>query len=161
MRCQLDLSARIAGLISSVLFCVTFLIVFKQYPGLFFVRLSTTKHWWRSLSPIDHGFFEFCLYFVYVAFSVVHSSAATLSLKNSQEHSWFLQAQNLLGGRTSPTEVGSARCSVQAYMPFCRIFRFYTCSFCSCSMLDFSFDCSEDFDINAFEDIISFYENKK
>uniref|UniRef100_A0A8C3L9Z8 Myosin IXB n=1 Tax=Chrysolophus pictus TaxID=9089 RepID=A0A8C3L9Z8_CHRPC len=29
------------------------------------------------------------------------------------------------------------------------------------SMLDFSFDCSEDFDINAFEDIISFYENKK
>ncbi|XP_049665320.1 unconventional myosin-IXb isoform X6 [Accipiter gentilis] len=30
-----------------------------------------------------------------------------------------------------------------------------------CSMLDFSFDCSEDFDINAFEDIISFYENKK
>lgn len=83
MRCQLDLSARIAGLISSVLFCVTFLIVFKQYPGLFFVRLSTTKHWWRSLSPIDHGFFEFCLYFVYVAFSVVHSSAATLSLKNS------------------------------------------------------------------------------
>ncbi|XP_065508474.1 unconventional myosin-IXb isoform X2 [Caloenas nicobarica] len=30
-----------------------------------------------------------------------------------------------------------------------------------CSMLDFSFDCSEDFDISAFEDIISFYENKK
>ncbi|XP_030322022.1 unconventional myosin-IXb isoform X1 [Calypte anna] len=30
-----------------------------------------------------------------------------------------------------------------------------------CSMLDFSFDCSEDFDINAFEDIISSYENKK
>ncbi|XP_061211873.1 unconventional myosin-IXb isoform X3 [Neopsephotus bourkii] len=30
-----------------------------------------------------------------------------------------------------------------------------------CSMLDFSFDCSEDFDINAFEDIISLYENKK
>uniref|UniRef100_A0A8B9RPJ3 Myosin IXB n=1 Tax=Accipiter nisus TaxID=211598 RepID=A0A8B9RPJ3_9AVES len=30
-----------------------------------------------------------------------------------------------------------------------------------CSMLDFSFDCSEDFDINAFEDIISFYESKK
>ncbi|XP_054661245.1 unconventional myosin-IXb isoform X2 [Grus americana] len=30
-----------------------------------------------------------------------------------------------------------------------------------CSMLDFSFDCSEDFDINAFEDIITFYENKK
>ncbi|XP_068776236.1 unconventional myosin-IXb isoform X11 [Struthio camelus] len=29
------------------------------------------------------------------------------------------------------------------------------------SMLDFSFDYSEDFDINAFEDIISFYENKK
>ncbi|OXB58735.1 hypothetical protein ASZ78_010621 [Callipepla squamata] len=29
------------------------------------------------------------------------------------------------------------------------------------SVLDFSFDCSEDFDINAFEDIISFYENKK
>ncbi|XP_074834075.1 unconventional myosin-IXb isoform X2 [Carettochelys insculpta] len=30
-----------------------------------------------------------------------------------------------------------------------------------CSVLDFSFDCSEDFDINAFEDIITFYENKK
>uniref|UniRef100_A0A7M4G1Z5 Myosin IXB n=1 Tax=Crocodylus porosus TaxID=8502 RepID=A0A7M4G1Z5_CROPO len=30
-----------------------------------------------------------------------------------------------------------------------------------CSVLDFSFDCSEDFDINAFEDIISFYESKK
>ncbi|XP_075759078.1 unconventional myosin-IXb isoform X2 [Pelodiscus sinensis] len=30
-----------------------------------------------------------------------------------------------------------------------------------CSMLDFSFDCSEDFDINAFEDILAFYENKK
>ncbi|XP_071584076.1 unconventional myosin-IXb isoform X4 [Heliangelus exortis] len=30
-----------------------------------------------------------------------------------------------------------------------------------CSMLDFSFDCSEDFNINAFEDMISFYENKK
>ncbi|XP_073180316.1 unconventional myosin-IXb isoform X6 [Lepidochelys kempii] len=31
----------------------------------------------------------------------------------------------------------------------------------SCSVLDFSFDCSEDFDINAFEDIIAFYESKK
>ncbi|XP_034611405.1 unconventional myosin-IXb isoform X1 [Trachemys scripta elegans] len=30
-----------------------------------------------------------------------------------------------------------------------------------CSVLDFSFDCSEDFDINAFEDIIAFYESKK
>ncbi|XP_068020934.1 unconventional myosin-IXb isoform X4 [Melanerpes formicivorus] len=30
-----------------------------------------------------------------------------------------------------------------------------------CSVLDFSFDCSEDFDIDAFEDIISLYENKK
>ncbi|KAM9369051.1 unconventional myosin-IXb [Phaethornis superciliosus] len=30
-----------------------------------------------------------------------------------------------------------------------------------CSVLDFSFNCSEDFDINAFENIISFYENKK
>ncbi|XP_064030805.1 unconventional myosin-IXb isoform X2 [Pogoniulus pusillus] len=30
-----------------------------------------------------------------------------------------------------------------------------------CSVLDFSFDCSEDFHINAFEDIISLYENKK
>uniref|UniRef100_A0A8C0VV29 Myosin IXB n=1 Tax=Cyanistes caeruleus TaxID=156563 RepID=A0A8C0VV29_CYACU len=30
-----------------------------------------------------------------------------------------------------------------------------------CSVLDFSFDCSEDFDINAFQDIISFCENKK
>ncbi|KAL9823994.1 unconventional myosin-IXb, partial [Geothlypis trichas] len=29
------------------------------------------------------------------------------------------------------------------------------------SVLDFSFDCSEDFDINAFQDIISFCENKK
>ncbi|XP_048687275.2 unconventional myosin-IXb isoform X6 [Caretta caretta] len=29
-----------------------------------------------------------------------------------------------------------------------------------CSVLDFSFDCSEDFDINAFEDIIAFYESK-
>ncbi|XP_038628931.1 unconventional myosin-IXb isoform X3 [Tachyglossus aculeatus] len=29
------------------------------------------------------------------------------------------------------------------------------------SVLDFSFDCSEDFDINAFEDIIAFYESKK
>ncbi|XP_074060538.1 unconventional myosin-IXb isoform X3 [Macrotis lagotis] len=29
------------------------------------------------------------------------------------------------------------------------------------SVLDFSFDCSEEFDINAFEDIISFYESKK
>uniref|UniRef100_A0A8C3MGU3 Uncharacterized protein n=1 Tax=Geospiza parvula TaxID=87175 RepID=A0A8C3MGU3_GEOPR len=36
-----------------------------------------------------------------------------------------------------------------------------TCSFCSLSVLDFSFDCSEDFDINAFQDIISFCENKK
>ncbi|XDB52765.1 hypothetical protein AB1E18_006293 [Capra hircus] len=30
-----------------------------------------------------------------------------------------------------------------------------------CSMLDFSFDGSEEFDINAFEDIIAFYESKK
>uniref|UniRef100_A0A0B8RP71 Myosin-IXb n=1 Tax=Crotalus horridus TaxID=35024 RepID=A0A0B8RP71_CROHD len=30
-----------------------------------------------------------------------------------------------------------------------------------CSVLDFSFDCSEDFDINAFEDIIASYESKK
>uniref|UniRef100_A0A8W4F8A3 Myosin IXB n=1 Tax=Sus scrofa TaxID=9823 RepID=A0A8W4F8A3_PIG len=30
----------------------------------------------------------------------------------------------------------------------------------SCSMLDFSFDGSEEFDINAFEDIIAFYESK-
>ncbi|XP_047386478.1 unconventional myosin-IXb isoform X16 [Sciurus carolinensis] len=29
-----------------------------------------------------------------------------------------------------------------------------------CSVLDFSFDCSEEFDINAFEDIIAFYESK-
>ncbi|XP_068958185.1 unconventional myosin-IXb isoform X4 [Petaurus breviceps papuanus] len=29
------------------------------------------------------------------------------------------------------------------------------------SVLDFSFDCSEEFDINAFEDIIAFYESKK
>ncbi|XP_032483776.1 unconventional myosin-IXb isoform X4 [Phocoena sinus] len=29
-----------------------------------------------------------------------------------------------------------------------------------CSMLDFSFDGSEEFDINAFEDIIAFYESK-
>ncbi|XP_067329620.1 unconventional myosin-IXb isoform X1 [Anolis sagrei] len=29
------------------------------------------------------------------------------------------------------------------------------------SVLDFSFDCSEDFDINAFEDIIASYESKK
>ncbi|XP_073076044.1 unconventional myosin-IXb isoform X3 [Manis javanica] len=29
-----------------------------------------------------------------------------------------------------------------------------------CSMLDFSFDCSEEFDINAFEDIIALYESK-
>uniref|UniRef100_A0A8D2IFB4 Myosin IXB n=1 Tax=Urocitellus parryii TaxID=9999 RepID=A0A8D2IFB4_UROPR len=28
------------------------------------------------------------------------------------------------------------------------------------SVLDFSFDCSEEFDINAFEDIIAFYESK-
>uniref|UniRef100_A0A8C3R4D9 Myosin IXB n=1 Tax=Cyanoderma ruficeps TaxID=181631 RepID=A0A8C3R4D9_9PASS len=41
------------------------------------------------------------------------------------------------------------------------IFRLCTCSFCSHSVLDFSFDCSEDFDINAFQDIISFCENKK
>uniref|UniRef100_A0A674H7S4 Myosin IXB n=1 Tax=Taeniopygia guttata TaxID=59729 RepID=A0A674H7S4_TAEGU len=41
------------------------------------------------------------------------------------------------------------------------IFRLCTCSFCSLSVLDFSFDCSEDFDINAFQDIISFCENKK
>uniref|UniRef100_A0A8D2P5K4 Myosin IXB n=1 Tax=Zosterops lateralis melanops TaxID=1220523 RepID=A0A8D2P5K4_ZOSLA len=39
--------------------------------------------------------------------------------------------------------------------------RLCTCSFCSHSVLDFSFDCSEDFDINAFQDIISFCENKK
>ncbi|XP_063146748.1 unconventional myosin-IXb [Candoia aspera] len=30
-----------------------------------------------------------------------------------------------------------------------------------CSVLDFSFDCSEDFDIYAFEDIIASYESKK
>ncbi|KAL8177927.1 UNVERIFIED_CONTAM: hypothetical protein K2H54_023642, partial [Gekko kuhli] len=30
-----------------------------------------------------------------------------------------------------------------------------------CSVLDFSFDCSEDFDISAFEDIIASYESKK
>ncbi|XP_045845778.1 unconventional myosin-IXb isoform X5 [Meles meles] len=30
-----------------------------------------------------------------------------------------------------------------------------------CSMLDFSFDGSEEFDINVFEDIIAFYESKK
>ncbi|XP_053147682.1 unconventional myosin-IXb isoform X2 [Hemicordylus capensis] len=30
-----------------------------------------------------------------------------------------------------------------------------------CAVLDFSFDCSEDFDINAFEDIIASYESKK
>ncbi|XP_029470020.1 unconventional myosin-IXb isoform X3 [Rhinatrema bivittatum] len=29
------------------------------------------------------------------------------------------------------------------------------------SVLDFSFDCTEDFDIDVFEDIITFYENKK
>lgn len=31
----------------------------------------------------------------------------------------------------------------------------------SCSMLDFSIDGSEEFDINAFEDIFAFYESKK
>ncbi|XP_054835743.1 unconventional myosin-IXb isoform X3 [Eublepharis macularius] len=30
-----------------------------------------------------------------------------------------------------------------------------------CSVLDFSFDCSEDFDLSAFEDIIASYESKK
>ncbi|XP_077187964.1 unconventional myosin-IXb isoform X3 [Paroedura picta] len=30
-----------------------------------------------------------------------------------------------------------------------------------CSVLDFSFDCSEEFDISAFEDIIASYESKK
>uniref|UniRef100_A0A8C6DVS5 Myosin IXB n=1 Tax=Moschus moschiferus TaxID=68415 RepID=A0A8C6DVS5_MOSMO len=33
-------------------------------------------------------------------------------------------------------------------------------SIANCSMLDFSFDGSEEFDINAFEDIIAFYESK-
>ncbi|XP_042297849.1 unconventional myosin-IXb-like [Sceloporus undulatus] len=41
----------------------------------------------------------------------------------------------------------------QANTPIERVYR--------CSVLDFSFDCSEDFDINAFEDIIASYESKK
>ncbi|XP_048353473.1 unconventional myosin-IXb isoform X2 [Sphaerodactylus townsendi] len=41
----------------------------------------------------------------------------------------------------------------QANIPVERAYR--------CSVLDFSFDCSEDFDISAFEDILASYESKK
>lgn len=32
---------------------------------------------------------------------------------------------------------------------------------CSCAGLDFSFDRSEELDVNAFEDIMAFYETRK
>lgn len=32
---------------------------------------------------------------------------------------------------------------------------------CSCAGLDFSFDRSEELDVNAFEDIMAFYESRK
>lgn len=96
---------------------------------------------------------------IYVAFSIVYSSATSL-------YHWRICRSidvfhSLLRGRASPAELPPHVALYRRILPSSGVFRFYTCSFYSCSVLDFSFDCSEDFDINAFEDIISLYENKK
>uniref|UniRef100_A0A8C9MKE3 Myosin IXB n=1 Tax=Serinus canaria TaxID=9135 RepID=A0A8C9MKE3_SERCA len=73
----------------------------------------------------------------------------------------FAQAGRERAQKTAEAGPVLQNCISVGRFAFLWIFRLCTCSFCSLSVLDFSFDCSEDFDINAFQDIISFCENKK
>lgn len=145
IKCQLDLST--ASFISSVLFCLALLILSKQY-----LIFGKTRYYQMSVTASLHlplTFWLLCPLLLCVPGQPACVPGGFLGAL------MFLQPCDLVRRQDKAYRAASTR------LPFDGLFRFCTCSFCSCSMLDFSFDCSEDFDINAFEDIISFYENKK